>query len=114
MTIIENGPFRLNTIARLVNTTSSEFNTEQLPVRDGLAVEYNVNYYNSDESDPSYLVLVYLKWEDGVVIREYIDSRDLDFVKSDDYDLFSSFVRTAHAIVRTANINVDEGETEGD
>lgn len=114
MTIIENGPFRLNTIARLMNTSSSDLNAEQLPVRAGLAVEYNVNYYNSDESNPNYLVLVYLKWEDDVVIREYIDSRDLDFVKSEDYELFSAFIRTASMIVRTANIKVDEREAEGD
>lgn len=107
MTIIENGPFRIQTITRLV-VEAGQVSTVNLPVKEGLAIEYNVNYYAYDGATPNYIVLTMIKYKDDEIVREAIETRDLDYVDTEHYDLYVNLVRAAINLVEVANLSQDE------
>lgn len=107
MTIIENGPFRIQTITRLV-VEAGQVSTTSLPVKEGLAIEYNVNYYAYEGTTPNYLVLTMIKYKDDEIVREVIETRDLDYVDAEHYELYVKLVRAAINLVEVANLSQDE------
>ena len=107
MTIIENGPFRIQTITRLV-VEGGQVSTKNLPVKEGLAIEYNVNYFAYEGVTPNYIVLSLIKYQDDEIVRELVGTRDLDYVDAEHYDLYVKLVRAAINLVEIANLHQDE------
>lgn len=107
MTIIENGPFRIQTITRLV-VESGQVRTETLSVKEGLAIEYNSNYYAYEGATPNYIVLSLIKYQNDEIVRELVGTRDLDHVDAEHYDLYVKLTRAAISLVEIANLQQDE------
>lgn len=107
MTIIENGPFRIQTITRLV-VEAGQVSAVNLPVKEGLAIEYNVNYYTYEGATPNYIVITMIKYKDDEIAREAIETRDLDYVDTEHYGLYVNLVRAAMNLVEVANLSQDE------